>query len=85
MTIQLFSSTKNEVASLNEKSKLLEREMVTDQHNFFLSSSGLQPFLAIINDTTNSVNPPNATNTDPALPTPSIFNGKSRVTIAETG
>jgi hypothetical protein len=85
MTLQLFSSTKNEVASLNEKSKILEREMVTDQHNLFLSSSGLQPFLAIINDTTNSVTPLMQLAQTPALPTPSIFNGKSRVTIAETG
>jgi hypothetical protein len=84
MTLQLFSSTKNEVASLNEKSKILEREMVTDQHNLFLSSSGLQPFLAIINDT-NSVTPLMQLAQTPALPTPSIFNGKSRVTIAETG
>jgi hypothetical protein len=57
MTLQLFSSTKNEVALLNEKSKSLEHEMITDQHNFFLESSGLRPFLDVLNDNTNTVFP----------------------------
>jgi hypothetical protein len=57
MTLQLFSSTKNEVELLNEKSKSLEREMIVDQHNFFLDSSGLRPFLKVLNDNTNTVFP----------------------------
>ena len=55
MTLQLFSSTKNEVVALNDKSKSLEQEMVTDQHRFFLNSSGLRPFLDVLNDETNTV------------------------------
>ena len=45
MTLQLYSSTKHELAALHEKAQTIEDEIVADQHEFFLESSGLRPFL----------------------------------------
>ena len=45
MTLQLYSSARHELAALQEKIQAIEDEIIADQHNYFLESSGLRPFL----------------------------------------
>ena len=58
MTLKLSSSAKNELDVLNEKSQTVERKMVADQHRYFLDSSGLRPFLEILENRDREVIPP---------------------------
>jgi hypothetical protein len=57
MTLKLFSSAKNELDVLNDKSQTVERKMVADQHRYFLDTSGLRPFLEILNNRNSEVMP----------------------------
>jgi len=58
MTLKLFSSTRNELQALYDKTLDLERKMVADQHQFLLGSSGLEPFLEVLRSRTEDVPPP---------------------------
>jgi hypothetical protein len=55
MTLKLFSSTRNELQALYDKTLDLERKMVADQHQFLLGSSGLEPFLEVLRSRTEDV------------------------------
>lgn len=57
MTLKLFSSAKNELEVLNGKSQTVEGEIVADQHRYFVNSSGLGPFLDVLNNRNNEVSP----------------------------
>lgn len=58
MTLKLFSSAKNELDVLDDKSQAIQRKMVADQHCYFLDSSGLRPFLEILDKRNGEVIPP---------------------------
>jgi len=57
MTLKLFPSAKGEVDALEGKSRAVERQIVMDQHRFFLELSGLQPFLNVLKHWDNEVQP----------------------------
>ena len=50
MTLKLFPFATAELESLSTAMQSVERKIVTSQHNFFLSSSGIQPYLTILAD-----------------------------------
>jgi len=50
MTLKLFSSTKKELQILEEKANSVEQRIIAEQHKYFLDSSGLRPFLQVLND-----------------------------------
>lgn len=58
MTLKLFSSAKNELDVLDDKSQAIQGKMVADQHRYFLDSSGLRPFLEILDKRNSEVIPP---------------------------
>lgn len=58
MTLKLFSLAKNELETLDSKSQIVERKIVTDQHQYFVDSSGLRPFLDVLYLRNNEVGPP---------------------------
>jgi len=58
MTLKLFSSTRNELQTLNDKTLEVERKMVTDQHRFLLGFSGLEPFLEALHNRIEDVHSP---------------------------
>jgi hypothetical protein len=48
MTLKLFPFAKGELETLEANMKGIERRIVTSQHTFFVSSSGIQPFLTVL-------------------------------------
>jgi len=48
MTLKLFPFANAELESLSTAMQSIERKIVISQHSFFLSSSGLPPFLTIL-------------------------------------
>ena len=55
MTLQLYSSARHELAALQEKAQAVENEIVADQYEYFLESSGLRPFVKTLKDRNNEV------------------------------
>jgi len=50
MTLKLYPFANAELESLSTAMQSIERKIVISQHNFFLSSSGIQPFLTLLAD-----------------------------------
>lgn len=55
MTLQLYSSARHELAALQEKIKAIEDQLLAEQHEYFLESSGLRPFLTTLKDRNEQV------------------------------
>jgi Conserved oligomeric complex COG6 len=55
MTLQLYSSAKHELAALQEKIQAIENEIVSEQYDYFLESSGLLPFVNTLKVRNNEV------------------------------
>ena len=49
MTLQLYSSARHELTALQEKTQAIEDQLVAEQHEYFVESSGLRPFLTTLN------------------------------------
>jgi hypothetical protein len=80
MTLRLFSSAKTELEVLENKSQIIEHKMIADQHQYFVDSSGLGPFLDVLNHRDQkvlSLSLPELTWTESSLKTPTIFNRES--------
>jgi hypothetical protein len=55
MTLQLYSSARPELTAFQEKIQSVEDEIVENQHEYFLESSGLRPFLDTLKHRNNEV------------------------------
>jgi hypothetical protein len=55
MTLQLYSSARHELAALQEKTQAIENEIVREQYEYFLESSGLLPFVNTLKVRNNEV------------------------------
>lgn len=87
MTLKLFPSAKEEIGALEEKSRAVERLIVTDQHQFFLELSGLQPFLDVLKHWDNEVRPQIVSLTvfaDSSLAESAIYSRKPRRFVTVT-
>lgn len=55
MTLQLYSSARHELVILQEKTQAIENEIVSDQYEYFLETSGLRPFVNTLKARNNEV------------------------------
>ena len=55
MTLKLFPVTKSELQKLQTRSLEIEQEIIGIQHDYFLTYSGLKPFLKFLSTRNGTV------------------------------